>query len=373
MQEGTQPDVETETETEIEPETEPGTTTERRVDERPPEETERGPAALCELLADRSSIAIVCHDNPDPDCLGSAMALAAIAEWVGVEEIHGYYGGDITHQQNRAMVNLLDIDVREFDPDYLDDCDLLAFVDHSVPGANNAVPVDVTPDVVIDHHPVGDVEASYLDHRESVGATASILAEYLAALDMEVDEQLATGLLFGIRRETLEFMRGATPSEFTAARYLHPLADLDLLRRLSDSLFTHETLDSIADAIRNRTARGSILVSHAGRTTERDTLPQAADYLLNLEGVSTTVVFGVIDDTVHISARSRDSRIHVGEVMRRTFDDIGSAGGHRDMAGGSIPLGLFGTLEDRDEQLIDLVAATLTRRLFSALSETVRK
>ncbi|MFC7156286.1 bifunctional oligoribonuclease/PAP phosphatase NrnA [Halomarina halobia] len=324
--------------------------------------------ALFDLLESHDSLAVVCHNNPDPDCLGSALALEAIAEACDVGRVDILYAGEITHQQNRAMVNLLDIDAVQYAHDRLASTELVAFVDHSIPGVNNAVPPDYVPDIVIDHHPMEGVAGTFVDRREEVGATASILAQYLRVTDVDVEERVATGLLFGIRRETLGFMRGVTEAEYDAAEFLHPFADVDLLRRLSDSLFTPATLDSIAEATRNRVVRGSALVSNVGRTAERDALPQAADHLLNLEGITTTVVFGVVGDTVHISARSRDSRVDIGAVMRRTFDDVGNAGGHKDMAGGTLPLGLFGILADESDELCSLVGETITERVFDSLA-----
>ncbi|MCO8243352.1 MULTISPECIES: bifunctional oligoribonuclease/PAP phosphatase NrnA [unclassified Haladaptatus] len=326
--------------------------------------------SLLSVLDGAESLSVVCHNNPDPDSISSALALAAIAESASVADVDLYYSGKITHQQNRAMVNLLDVDLCPFSEECLDSTDLMGFVDHAVPGQNNRVPDGYVPDIVIDHHPNESVEGVHVDHREEIGATASILTEYLVELDMELDARLATALLFGIRRETLEFTRDATEAEYTNARYLHPHADVDLLRRLSDSLFTHETLDSIADAIQNRVVKGSHLVSHAGRTTERDTLPQAADYLLNLEGVSTTLVFGIIDEMIHLSARTRNPRVHAGNLMTEAFGDIGSVGGHRAMAGGAIPLGLFGALDDRDDALVELVSEVLTERFFEQVVGT---
>ncbi|KZN25732.1 phosphoesterase [Haladaptatus sp. R4] len=326
--------------------------------------------SLLSVLDGAESLSVVCHNNPDPDSISSALALAAIAESASVADVDLYYSGEITHQQNRAMVNLLDVDLCPFSEECLDSTDLMGFVDHAVPGQNNRVPDGYVPDIVIDHHPNESVEGVHVDHREEIGATASILTEYLVELDMELDARLATALLFGIRRETLEFTRDATEAEYTNARYLHPHADVDLLRRLSDSLFTHETLDSIADAIQNRVVKGSHLVSHAGRTTERDTLPQAADYLLNLEGISTTLVFGIIDETIHLSARTRNPRVHAGTLVTEAFGDIGSVGGHRAMAGGAIPLGLFGALDDRDDVLVELVSEVLTERFFEQVVGT---
>jgi nanoRNase/pAp phosphatase (c-di-AMP/oligoRNAs hydrolase) len=296
--------------------------------------------------------------------------LGRIAASAGIDEQQILYSGDISHQQNRAFVNLLDIDLKPFDPMALQDKaaeSFLAFVDHSVPGANNNVPKGTPVDIVIDHHPAEDIDAQFVDHREEIGAAATILTEYVRTLDIDFDAVLATALLFAIRRETLNFLRGATREEYDAAGYLHDHADHDLLRQLSAPSITGATLDAISTAIDNRTTKAAVLISHVGRTTERDAVPQAADSLATLEGVETVIVFGVVCDAVHLSARSPDPRIHVGEVLRETFKDVGSAGGHHNVAGGEIPLGLFADYTADDEQLLDIVEQVITVRLLAGL------
>lgn len=272
--------------------------------------------SLTELLAEADALTVVCHNNPDPDCLASALALDRIAAAAGVDERVIQYSGDISHQQNRAFVNLLGVDLDPFDPESVTDRapgSLLAFVDHAVPGANNRVPEGTPVDVVIDHHPHDAVEARFVDHREGVGATATILTEYVRELDVDVDATLATALLFAIRRETLGFLRGVTRAEYDAAGFLHDHADRELLRTLSSPSVSGATVDAIATAIGNRSIHGATLVSHVGRTNERDALPQAADYLATLEGVQTAVVFGVVDDAIQI-ARARRTRASTSET-----------------------------------------------------------
>jgi len=204
---------------------------------------------------------------------------------------------------------------------------------------------------VIDHHPNEEIEAQFIDHREQIGATATILTEYVRELDIEMDAALRTALLFAIRRETLGFLRGVTSAEYDAAGWLHEHADGALLRTLSTPSVTGATVDTIAEAVRNRTVRGSVLISGIGRTSERDALPQAADYLTTLEGVETAIVFGIVKDGIQISARSTDSRIHIGNVLDGAFSDVGTAGGHREMAGGEVPLGIFAEYATDDTQL----------------------
>jgi nanoRNase/pAp phosphatase (c-di-AMP/oligoRNAs hydrolase) len=326
---------------------------------------------LEDRLRAAEELTIVCHNNPDPDCLASAFALGRIATAAGIDERRILYSGDISHQQNRAFVNMLDIDLQPFEAEAVRNRpagSLLAFVDHSVPGANNRVPAGTPIDIVIDHHPIEGIEAAFVDHREDMGATTTILTEYVRELEADVNSALGTALLFAIRRETLGFLRGATRAEYDAAGWLHDHADTDLLRTLSTPSVTGATVDTIASAIRNRTVRGSVLISGIGRTSERDALPQAADYLATLEGVETAVVFGIVDDGIQLSARSTDSRIHVGQVLDAAFGDVGSAGGHREMAGGEVPLGVFADYTKDDIQLFAIVEQVVTSRLIAELN-----
>lgn len=323
-------------------------------------------ADLSDLLADTRSLAVMCHDNPDPDCLGSALALELLAARAGVETVHLYYAGDVSHQQNRTFVNLLDVDLRPYAESVPGDYHRLALVDSAVPGRNNPLPADAAVDVVIDHHQTTDLpDAAFVDVREDAGATATILAEYLQALDVEPDETVATGLLFAIHRETLGFVRHVSTAEYDAARFLHPHADPDLIVQLSTPPFSAATLTAMGKAILNRDARSSYLVSNVGRTTERDAIPQAADFLLRLEGVQTALVFGVIDDTVTLSARSVDARVDLGRFLQDVFGDVGSAGGHADMAGAQIPLGIFSDLVE-DDELLSTVSRIIEQRVFDA-------
>lgn len=321
-------------------------------------------ADLAATLQGIDSLAILAHDNPDPDCLASALALETIAEHEGVERIDIVYGGEISHQQNRAFVQVIEIDAREADDVAFDDYDSVAFVDHA--GPTSRVAADLKPAIVVDHHPGPERETAFSDVRTEYGATATILVEYCLELSVPFSPRLASALLFALHRERLDFVREPTIREYEAALAVCPDADLEVLEGLYGAAFTPETIDAIGRAIASRERRGSTLVASAGRTTETDALPQAADYLLNVEGVDTVLVYGVTDGTIRLSARSIDPRIHVGEAIERAFGDLGAVGGHHDMAGGRITLGLFAA-EAEDDRLLALAGERVADRFFAEL------
>ncbi|MDQ2051517.1 bifunctional oligoribonuclease/PAP phosphatase NrnA [Natronolimnohabitans sp. A-GB9] len=325
-------------------------------------------AELVSVLETTASLAIVCHDNPDPDCLASALALEAIATDHGVEDVTITYGGEISHQQNRAFINMLDISLEPLETTTIEDYDCLGFVDHSQPGQNTELSADVTPEIVVDHHPGETVDATFEDVRTRIGATATIFIEYLRELETELTVRLASALLFALHRERLDFVREPTRLEYEAALTVYPDADLETLEQLYGSAFSPGTLDAIGRAIATRERRGSSLVASAGKTGESDALPQAADYLLNLEGVDTVLVYGIVGDAIRLSARSIDPRVHIGETLQTAFGELGAVGGHHDMAGGRIELGLFADEGDDTDELLEFAGGRLTRRFFDALN-----
>jgi nanoRNase/pAp phosphatase (c-di-AMP/oligoRNAs hydrolase) len=319
-------------------------------------------------------LGVFTHDNPDPDAIASAMALVELAGSVGVDAEACYYG-EISHQENRAFVNLLDLHLRQFEPDEdASEFDAVALVDHSRPGVNDQLPEDTQVDIVVDHHPPKlPVEAGFVDLREEAGATSTLLAEHLERLGVEVSEEVATALLYGIRVDTDDFTREVSSADFEAAAYLLPRADVGVLERVESPSMSRETLETIAQAIRNRRLDDGVLATCVGATADRDALAQAADRLLAMEGVTTTLVYGFSDGTIFVSARARGADIDLGETVREAFGRIGSAGGHTDMAGAQIPLGILGEVErDEEAPLSRVVEDIVTGRFFDTV-RTVRR
>jgi len=115
-----------------------------------------------------------------------------------------------------------------------------------------------------------------------------------------------------------------------------PLSDAATIDHLYRAGMKPTTIDAIATAIRNRRVDGTCLVSWVGSIPDREALPQAAEYLLNLRSVDTVLALGAVGDEVHLSARTVDQRVNLAAVLPSVIGTAGSGGGHRDMAGGVI-------------------------------------
>jgi len=312
-------------------------------------------------------MAILIHRSPDPDSIASAAALRSIAESRGVEA-DILYEGEIGHQENRAFVNLLGIELVSEDDVEMDDYDTIALVDYAKGGEPDTEDIDV----LLDHyeHENGELDAPFTDVRPNVSATSTILTKYIQELDLTLGQEVATALLYGIRAETLDFKRDTTPADLTAAAYLYPFADHDTLEQVESPSMSPETLDVLAEAIRNREVSGSHLVSNAGFIRDRDALAQAAQHLLNLEGITTTAVFAIADDTIYLAARSKDIRMNIGRVLNDAFGEMGEAKGHSTDASVEIPLGIFTGIETSDdnrETLLQLTEEAVRKKLFDAM------
>lgn len=297
------------------------------------------------VLAARDQVSVLTHPNPDPDAMASALAVAHLAESVGTDAVI-QYPGTIRHQENQAFRSVLDLDLERIE-DRGELRESVVLVDHNQPrgfiGAGG-----VTPFAVMDHHPGGGEGMEFTDVRTDYGACSTVLAEYLrdrglrpdAAGEVELPERLATGLLFGILSDTTNLTRGCSMHEFDACAYLYDAADPEILDRVANPEVDAEVLDIRSRAISNRTVQGPFLVSDVGEVDNVDAIAQAADELLRLSGVSVAVVFGASNGTLHVSGRSRDDDVHVGNILQSVVDDIpmADAGGHARMGGGQVSL-----------------------------------
>ena len=316
-------------------------------------------------------LAIFLQDNPDPDAISSGLTLQYICKYCDVES-KLYYGGDISHQKNKALINLLNMDLikiktEEEVMEVVRSAGMIALIEASIPARNNILPEDVTPNLIFDHHQVdiSSVKGDFVDIQPNIGATATIMTRYIRQLNLKPDASLATALLYGIRTDTKEFTRNTSPDDLNAASYLSPLVDKNIMSQLEHPPMSLETLDIIGRAIRNKVIRGSYLASFVEFINDRDALPQAAEMMLHLEGVYTVLVFGINEDKVQLSARSRDSRVNLGLILQSAFGELNS-GGHATMAAGAINLGILGDANDR-ASLLKVTSDAVKKRFFSSV------
>ncbi len=323
-------------------------------------------AELAALLEKRRGErhAIVMQDYPDPDAISSGWAHQLIAARFGIE-CDIMYEGRISHQENLALVQLTDIELVR----YSESCDLseyqaTVFVDNQGTTAaltDRFAAAGVKPLVIVDHHERQDrIEAEYTDIRK-IGATATIYTEYIreGLLDLNKSDaqhvRLATALMHGIRSETSGLVRGRT-EEMEAGTFLTRFVDHTLLEDILSVKRSKQVMDVIRMALENREIRESYSISGVGfvRMEDRDSIPQAADFLLTEENIHTAIVYGIIvkGDREMVVGSMRTSKVTLNpdeflkEALGATEAGRYYGGGRRGAGGFEIPIGFLASIKD---------------------------
>ena len=345
---------------------------------------------LRELLSGRGGErhVVAIQDFPDPDAISSALAYQAIAAVFGIEtEI--LYEGLISHPENLALVNLLDIELTRYEEEHaLDGYSAAVFIDNQ--GTTTRLTkrlreAGVPTFAVIDHHDPQDLLDPLFRDVRPVGAAATIMAEYIGSgvfFDFDGAHQahvhLATALLHGLHSETRSFIH-ACKGEYEAAAFLSRFADQDLLERVMCVQKSRGTMETIQAALGKRTIRGGLCIAGVGRLrwADRDAIPQAADFLLDEENVNTTIVYGMVThgdgrESIIGSLRTTNATMSVDGFLKQALgkDSTGRHyGGGRSRAGGfEIELGFLagGGEGDERESKWALYDAQIRRKLFEA-------
>ena len=289
-------------------------------------------------LADAERVLILLHNDPDPDAMASGLALRNLLHRTKTTAIIGAFQG-VTRPENLRMANLLDIHVEPLNHQSLAGFDRIATVDvqpHYFGGLISKV------DLVIDHHPErAGYSAAFKDIRPDYGSTCTILTEHLRAVDVNISERTATAMLYAIKSDTLFLSRQTNEGDLDAFRFLYPLANAALVRKMEGAETTVERLQCVGQAVRTGTASGTLYTAHLGHVAREDLITHVADFLLQVAEIPWSVVSGIVHGDVVVSVRNLGDSRNAGEFVKREFGDIGSAGGHRAMAKAVAPTDRF--------------------------------
>lgn len=299
------------------------------------------------VLEPHDTVDILLHPNPDPDAMACGFAAATIARSAGIDA-RIVYLGQLRHDENRAFRTVLGLELVRFDEaDGISERPVV-LVDHASPrGFTASIQLDVI--AVVDHHDDPPTAAEHVDVRSHYGAASSIFWEYLDDLGavpegesgpLVITHELATALAYGIQTDTNWLTRGVTSHDIEALEGLHDLVDATALERIGNPPVEPAVLDAKATAIRNRELIGPYCIADLGEVSSADALAITAEELATLEGVSTAVTIGDLDGELHLSGRSIDDRVHMGEALERAMAAVpgASAGGHARMGGGQVDL-----------------------------------
>ena len=294
---------------------------------------------LLNAVGNADHILILPHNDPDPDAIASAVALQYLLREILQVKGSIAYKGIIGRAENKALVRHLGYPLRSLTDSDLSQSMPVALVDTQPSTGNHALPRLTPATIVIDHHPWREASqaANFVDDRPEVGATSTMLTEYLQAAGIEPAAPLATALFYGIKTDTMGLGRGISPTDVAAYFYLQTRVDVEALVQIERAQVPAEYFKSFDAALRAARVYDGAVISYVGAMAYPDLAAEMADLLLRLKGTRWVICIGAHKGNLVLAVRTRKQR-GAGQLVREIVGNQGSAGGHSNMAGGYIPL-----------------------------------
>ncbi len=298
--------------------------------------TEASPMALVELLKGHRTY-IQTHNYPDPDAIASAFGLQSFLRYHGVEA-RICYDGSVERMSTKKMFKVFEIEATDADElkDMTED-DYIVTVDSQKYNANLT---DLIGDEVacIDHHPTYiPCEYQYKDVR-TVGACATLIAEYFFITDTPMDPNTAAALAYGIKMDTNDFIRGSTDLDVDMFDYVFKQADQEKIRKMYSNVMELSDLNAYAAAIESIRIFDDVGFASIPFDCPDAMIAIISDFILSLELITISIVYASRPEGIKFSVRSEvPQKVDAGKLIHQALEGIGSGGGHKQMAGGFMP------------------------------------
>jgi len=302
------------------------------------EEIQQNFQKMEEALKDTRRLVVLTHDNPDPDSISSAVALAYIVKNKFKKPAAVKYGGIIGRAENRAMVRLLGLHVLPLsESDFKPGVDF-ALVDMQPYTGNSSFPKKRKALIVIDHHPLRKTtKADFIDIRTDYGATATILTEYLLESGLEIPSKIATALSYGISSETQDLGRETAEKDIEAYLALFPQSNKKMLAAIEHPRLSRDHFITLNKALHHSYIYKNAVAASLGEIENPDSVAFIADFLLRLERINWAMCLGRYKDKIIVSIRTTHRKAEAGRFLRQLIGKKGTAGGHGMIAGGQVP------------------------------------
>lgn len=291
--------------------------------------------SISEIIKDSSNVVVMGHRFSDFDSFGAAVGVCSIAKHLGKD---AKICIDVKTTLASALVRRFTDDEIIVSPENADklvrDDTLLVVVDtHRRDFTEYPGLVDICEKVmVIDHHrkAVDFIEDTvmfyHMPNSSSACEMVAEISQYVDSRDI-IDSKEATAMLSGIMLDTRNFIIRSGVRTFEAAAYLKKRGantveckklfanDMNIFRHRNAIIDSAETYSNCAVSV----VRGEI-------SNVRLVTSQAADEMINIDGVKASFVLYDNGDSTNISARS------YGEINVQLIMESLGGGGHQTMA-----------------------------------------
>jgi nanoRNase/pAp phosphatase (c-di-AMP/oligoRNAs hydrolase) len=299
---------------------------------------------------------ILTHDNPDPDSIAGAVALAHLLDRKAGVDCKVAYGGIIGRAENIAFVRVLRLPVVPISQVIFDEHDLLALVDTQQGVGNHSLPPRYVADIVIDHHPTREegLIVPFADVGGDFGATSTMMVQYLRAARIEPSTEVSTALYYGIKADTRDLGRETTQEDVDSYLWLFPKTDKEALAQIEHPELPSRYFQLYHTAIERAKVYGTAIITDLEEIYSPDMVAEVAERMMFLEGMKWSLAYGSYRNQLYFSLRVKDRRMNAGRLIREICEDRGgSAGGHGSMAGARVPL--WGTRRQRSQLKQEIV------------------
>ena len=297
---------------------------------------------LYKAAEDVSRVVILPHNDPDPDAIASSVAIGRLLEKKLNIECQIVYKGIVGRAENKALVKYLGTPIQCLDDPGLLLSTPVVMVDTQPGTGNNPLPPEVVPIIVIDHHtgfnPMPQVP--FVELIQAMGSCSTIMTRYLQLADVEIDEQLATALFYGIKSDTRELSRQASPADVEAYFFLQPLINVEAMADIEHARVPPNYFKSLVSTLHTvRIYDDTTLIAYMEDISDYpDIVAEMADTLLRLQNAQWVVCMNLYMDTIFVSVRTNKRQGGADGLVLAIINADGTAGGHGMMAGGQIPL-----------------------------------
>jgi nanoRNase/pAp phosphatase (c-di-AMP/oligoRNAs hydrolase) len=319
---------------------------------------------LMRVLGDKKNILVTTHQHPDPDALGSSLALCGLLrsrlkDTKVSMSIKGKIGGGI----NDAFTRHTPLNLVPWDDNTLGEYDAIILLDVQPMFAYSPLPPGVTPTAVIDHHRAPGRRPQYAFHdiRTEVGATCSIIFSYFMELETPIPPDLAASMLYAIETDLAGSAGMPTTLDNMALSSLTLLADTEKLYQMRYVDLPLSYYNAYYTGLSNAMVYENVVTSFIEEIESLEQPAVIADFLMRYDKVQWALVTGVYDNKLIFSLRNIDPKRSAGQIARRLIRHLGEGGGHRTKAGGYVKL------ENGTPTEIERVRTTLKRRLLRAM------
>ena len=304
---------------------------------------------------------VLTHRSPDPDALGAMAGLSFLLERAFGLKHEIATTGRIFRAENQAMVRELGLQFADYDAVDATSFTAGLLVDTQPSFGHTLLPPDLPILAVFDHHePPAHGEPGVLiphfDLRLGLGATSTLMYEYIRDADLELDARTATALCCGVRFDTGDLSNHATALDTEAFHQTFRFADRRMLARINRPSLPPTYYRELHRALSLARRYGPLAYGLLGRISNPESVAEMADFFLRLEGCQWSFVGGAYEGVYHLSLRTEIGFQDAYPLMEAVLHGEGSFGGRGSVAGGQVPL------ENGDEPTIHNLQRRLRKR-----------